>query len=573
MQAIKNEIMKNISILFLFLFSFTNIQAQQKALKKVFLTEREGYYLQRILSIDKNNNKFVMGGSPKNMHFNNFSITTNKEYSYYLTMLDKNDSAKWLIKIADCNSNSFTTVSSITQYSIVSNSVATFIAINFMDTITVNGNDYISKGESDILFLKVNEIGQIQVLHHIGSVNNEGFNNRAITTDSKNNIYFVGGFGTQNLNTELIINSDTLKASKLNGFFIKMDSTGNILYSKGVGGNSYCGYNYIHCYHDEFYVIGSIRSSTIYLDTLTFSLPSNSDYTDVYFVAKLDTMGNAIWARHFGTKTLLGGIVANDVYAINDNVYITGGGINAIGDKTNRFYFQGKIAPVSGVPFGNGDYVIASYSSKGNFRWAKASVGYGDEFVFNLGADTNGNLLAIGEFNDLVNDSIPLNGFGDDVFVSSLDSNGNYLWSTSVGGVYEDFGKGIATTTDGEIYVMGATASPVCYFGQDSVHVDSLPSMFLAKIVNATPVSLQNPPKEDLWEVFPNPASTMLEIRCPMVGKKEIQLYNAVGQLVINLKTEYQTSNIETSKLPEGIYFLQLKQQGNTSTKKINIIH
>jgi hypothetical protein len=51
MQAIKNEIMKNISILFLFLFSFTNIQAQQKALKKVFLTEREGYYLQRILSI------------------------------------------------------------------------------------------------------------------------------------------------------------------------------------------------------------------------------------------------------------------------------------------------------------------------------------------------------------------------------------------------------------------------------------------------------------------------------------------------------------------------------------------
>ena len=48
-------------------------------------------------------------------------------------MLDKNDSAKWLIKIADCNSNSFTTVSSITQYSIVSNSVATFIAINFMD--------------------------------------------------------------------------------------------------------------------------------------------------------------------------------------------------------------------------------------------------------------------------------------------------------------------------------------------------------------------------------------------------------------------------------------------------------
>jgi hypothetical protein len=58
-----------------------------------------------------------------------------------------------------------------------------------------------------------------------------------------------------------------------------------------------------------------------------------------------------------------------------------------------------------------------------------------------------------------------------------------------------------------------------------------------------------------------------------MVGKKEIQLYNAVGQLVINLKTEHQTSNIETSKLPEGIYFLQLKQQGNTSTKKINIIH
>jgi hypothetical protein len=76
------------------------------------------------------------------------------------------------------------------------------------------------------------------------------------------------------------------------------------------------------------------------------------------------------------------------------------------------------------------------------------------------------------------------------------------------------------------------------------------------------PEGLLNPPKEDLnaIEVFPNPSTTIFEVRGSMKGSKK-ELYNSVGQLVLSTKE----NEIDVKYLPKGLYYLKVENQ----TKKV----
>jgi hypothetical protein len=74
--------------------------------------------------------------------------------------------------------------------------------------------------------------------------------------------------------------------------------------------------------------------------------------------------------------------------------------------------------------------------------------------------------------------------------------------------------------------------------------------------------SLLNPPKEDLntVEVYPNPASTKIVVRCQMSDVSK-ELYNSVGQLVLSTKE----NEIDVRNLNSGMYYLKVGNQ----TKKV----
>ncbi len=77
------------------------------------------------------------------------------------------------------------------------------------------------------------------------------------------------------------------------------------------------------------------------------------------------------------------------------------------------------------------------------------------------------------------------------------------------------------------------------------------------------PEGLLNPPKEDLnaLEVFPNPTSTKIVVRCQMSDMKK-DLYNSVGQLILSTKE----NEIDVRNLSKGVYYLRV---GNLSRKVI----
>lgn len=71
-------------------------------------------------------------------------------------------------------------------------------------------------------------------------------------------------------------------------------------------------------------------------------------------------------------------------------------------------------------------------------------------------------------------------------------------------------------------------------------------------------------------EVFPNPASDRAEVR-HSEGVKSLQLFNAVGDKVLEVETSGEKTGLNLSKLGPGLYFLRSVGQGSAEVKKLLI--
>jgi hypothetical protein len=101
----------------------------------------------------------------------------------------------------------------------------------------------------------------------------------------------------------------------------------------------------------------------------------------------------------------------------------------------------------------------------------------------------------------------------------------------------------------------------------------------LVQIIEITPQllgSAEQIPIESNFEVYPNPVQSLLNIEIPsfVTGTIEVQLFNAIGSLLIDqviVKNEYaQRLTMETGELDNGIYILRInKSNEQLFVKKI----
>lgn len=113
------------------------------------------------------------------------------------------------------------------------------------------------------------------------------------------------------------------------------------------------------------------------------------------------------------------------------------------------------------------DAFIAKYDQNGNFLWVKVMNGNYASRVRSIGIDGQGNILTTGSFSGVTdfNPGAGVNNLtcagGDDIFVSKLDSSGNYVWAKRIGNSDYDGGASVKIQPNNSIIITGGFRNTV----------------------------------------------------------------------------------------------------------------
>lgn len=279
---------------------------------------------------------------------------------------------------------------------------------------------------------------------------------RSIAVDASGNVYTTGDFGGT-ADFDPGTGYFNLTSNGLQDIFVsKLDSSGNFIFAKQIGGTNYdYGISIAVDGSENVYTTGNFIG-TVDFDPSgagTYNFTSFSIVEDV-FISKLDASGNFVWAKQIGgTGSDLGQSIAVDA---SGNVYTTG-----------NFGGTADFDPGVGIynltnTFGGYDIFISKLSSSGNFVWAKNIGGTADNnSAYSIAVDGSGNVYTTGYFKNLV-DFDPGAGTynlgsvgGYDIFISQLDPSGNFILAKQIGGTNDDNGCSIDVDGNGNIYITG----------------------------------------------------------------------------------------------------------------------
>jgi hypothetical protein len=184
----------------------------------------------------------------------------------------------------------------------------------------------------------------------------------------------------------------------------------------------------------------------------TYIVPT-SGHDNIYIV-KLDSSGNFIWAKTFLQASVGGGSSYPTAIAVDKwgNVYTTG----LLPEPLD-------MDPGTGTSVSSGTSYISKLDSSGNLVWVKYYDQYLNMQINSMAIDHNCNVLITGSFSTSIDfDPGPgtynLNaGINSrDVFISKLDSAGNFAWAKKIGeSVYDQIGYSVCCDYAGNVYVSG----------------------------------------------------------------------------------------------------------------------
>lgn len=296
----------------------------------------------------------------------------------------------------------------------------------------------------------------------------------ASVLDPSGNLYVTGwytsagiGFGATTLLNAGAGTSDM--------YITKYDALGNVIWAKTFGGADGEISNCIAAdASGDIYVSGWFTSPNFVLGTFTLT-NSTAGKTD-FFVAKINSSGNTVWAKSAGgTESDRGYGIALDA---SGNVFVTGG----FGSSSINF----GTGPMTNSGSATDDFFIVKYNSLGTTQWSRSVGGANTEAGLSVATDSLGNAYATGRF---TSSSINF-GTGShnnantmqDLFIVKYDAAGTTQWSFSNGGTGDDYGDDIMVNKQG-VYITGGFTSSSVTFGSTTLNnaATGLGDVLLAK--------------------------------------------------------------------------------------------
>lgn len=311
-----------------------------------------------------------------------------------------------------------------------------------------------------------------------------------INTDENDYVIITGWSTGKALTFGPTSSGNNTIAGPCDAFLVKLNPSGNVVWTTTIGGNSGIACTAICCDKNSNVFVTGQSDGDLTFGTIISPGGVSGKNTEL-FLAKYDSNGNALWAKRAGTHG------SSPIYTlskdiISDNagcVYWTGGR----GD-TMDFYSNGVIA-CTPIKYGGGGVFVAKYDGNGNALWA---------------IDGGGNTSA---------EAMKLHLCNQSLFVS------------------------------GSFYTTDSTTFGKLGFKANSNKNENL---FIAKIANATGIKSSISVQSNI-ALYPNPAENYFIVSGIARGA-EISMYDITGRKIRTVIAISDRERIETKDFAKGNY-------------------
>jgi uncharacterized delta-60 repeat protein len=409
--------------------------------------------------------KFVIQRSPNGITYVDVAeapaSATNYTIRTYLT-------SKYYFRVYAKNATGSGSPSSVTSAPIGVNSL-------FEKTIGGSGDDFAHS-------ITQSSDGGYVVAGYTSSFGAGSYDMYVVKLDSSGNVVWtktIGGSGDDRANS-IIQSSDggyvvagwtsSFGAVGVDFYVVKLDSSGNVVWTKTIGGSGNDFASSIIQSSDGGYVIAG--------NTHSFGAIGAD-----FYVVKLDSSGNVVWTKTIGVN---GGVtyddIANSIIQSSDGGYVVAGWIYNIGSIHDIYVMKldsgGNVQWTKTINWGgwdqawsiiqssDGGYVVAGWSdsfgirdfyvvkldSSGNVVWTKRIGGSGQDYAYSIIQSSDGGYAIVGYTQSF-------GAGGRDMYVVKLDSSGNVEWTKTIGGINDDGAYSIIQSSDGGYVVVGLTQS------------------------------------------------------------------------------------------------------------------
>lgn len=222
----------------------------------------------------------------------------------------------------------------------------------------------------------------------------------------------------------------------LDGWVVKLDSSGDLIWQKALGGSDTDAVVSIEQTFDGGYIIGGLSYST------------DGDVTNTYgsagdWVIKLDGTGNIIWQKTYGSPLGVESIFSICITQDGNYTFVSGCYENA-GDITG---FHGAE-----------DLWVVKVNTIGNIIWQKSIGGTLVEVPRYIFPTNDGGCIAAGYSSSNDGDVIGSHG-ASDILLAKLSPTGILEWTKLLGGNAHDRPGAVYQTTDNSYIIGGLTGS------------------------------------------------------------------------------------------------------------------
>ena len=389
-------------------------------------------------TFDNAGNTYIAGYFSRNAFFGSLSInSTNHGMDAFVAKVDSNGKWQWVTK----------GVSASTDYAraiALDGSGNVFVAGEFYSVGTFGTIKLTSKGSQDIFVAKLDSKGVWQSAARAGGTRSDYVT--GIAVDKAENIHVTGYF-----RDPLVFGSTTLSSvSNSNDIYVaKVDKAGTWLWAQKAGGTSSdYGTSIKVDASGNAFVTGYFYSRPAAFGAGMFGVSLSSSGSADVFVAKLDSSGKWLWAKHFGSSSY------DRPYDLSldasGNAYVIGQ------------YRNSQVIPSTSIKLvnrGSYDAFVTKIDTNGKWMWATSLGGPSSDYGYGLHVDSSGNTFASGYFytGALFGSTTLSASGGSDLFVAKLDSKGSVTKALGYGGLQSssDYGYSIAVDRDNNTYVTG----------------------------------------------------------------------------------------------------------------------